>query len=155
MFFSFTGAERKDGSQGENKTVRLKAGVLHLFQRQAGAGPCSDSNPRAGGKQQKGILRVRGRSSGLICPGLMRWWEAQESGVGAGGGGTHGKGCTSWLPLLGAGFLDLHLRNCFGTASSLSSEQQPGVRCQVLATCWHCILKPNAQERGLVTSPTE
>lgn len=118
--------------------MRLKAGVLHLFERQAGAGPCSDSNPRAGGKQQRGILRVRGRSSGLICPGLLRWWEAQERG------GAHGKGCTSWLPLLVAGFLDLHLRNCFGTASSLSSEQQPGVRCQVLVTCWRCTLKPNA-----------
>lgn len=28
--------------------MRLKVGVLHLFERQAGSGSCSDSNPVAG-----------------------------------------------------------------------------------------------------------
>lgn len=45
--------------------MRLKAGVLHLFEQQDGARPCSNSNPRAGqpggasGEQGWGLLGTR------------------------------------------------------------------------------------------------
>lgn len=42
--------------------------------------------------------------------------------------GHTGKGFTSWILLLMAGFPGLHLRKCFETTSSLSSEQQSDVQ---------------------------
>lgn len=47
--------------------------------------------------------------------------------------GHTGKGFTSWLLLLMAGLLGLHLRKCFETTSSLSSEQQPDVQVSSLS----------------------
>lgn len=62
-----------------------------------------------------------------------------------------GKGCTSWLPLLMAGFLGLYLS---GTASSLPSEQHPGVW---LSGLGHLLVlqRPGAYKCGSVTLPSE
>lgn len=72
--------------------MRLKAGVLLLFEQPHGARPYSNSNSRAG--QQVGFGGTRlgpSRDSGLpwqgqgwgsctvpICPRLLRWWEVPQ-----------------------------------------------------------------------------
>lgn len=88
----------------------------------------------------------------LHCPHLPL--TSEVVGGPSASRGHVGKGCTSWLPLLMAGFLGLHLRNCLGMASSLPSEQQPGVW---LSGLGHLLVlqRPNTYECGLVTLPSE
>lgn len=124
--------------------MRLKAGVLHLFELQDGARPCSNSKPRAGqpggalGEQGWGLLGTRwppwrgqgwGGCTVPICPRL------EVVGSPSAGRGHMGKGCTSWLPLLMAGSWV-----CISVGRPppcpLNSILVSGY--PVLVTCWCC-----------------
>lgn len=69
-------------------------------------------------------------------------------------GGTWERAVPSGSLLLPAGSLDLRL-NCSGTASALTSEEQPGVQVLVLVTCCCCTRRPNPYKCGLGPLPSK